>query len=84
MTIVNVMRRNQVSKSYFKARALELLRQVESSGDPLVVTDRGKPSIEVRRYRRKDRSPLEILKGSVTAYIDPTEPVGEGDWAALV
>ena len=77
------MHQNQVSKSDFKARALELLRQVESSGDPLVVTNHGKPSIEVRRYRPKDRSPLESLKGSATAYIDPTEPVAEGDWETL-
>jgi len=74
------MQQNRVSKSAFKAKALEFLRQVESSGDPLIVTDHGKPSIEVRCYKPTDRSPLEILKGSVTEYIDPTEPVGEEDW----
>ncbi len=31
----------QVSKSRFKAQALELFRQVESSGEPLLVTDQG-------------------------------------------
>ncbi len=77
------MNKDQVSKSEFKAKALEFLRQVESSGEPLIVTDHGKPAIEVRRYRPEERSPLEVLKGSVTEYIDPTEPIGEDDWEAL-
>ena len=41
----------QVSKSRFKAQALELFRQVEASGEPLVVTDHGRPPLEVRPYR---------------------------------
>lgn len=69
----------QVSKSQFKAKALELFRKVESSGDVVIVTDHGKPTIEVRRYRQNERSPLEILKGSVIEYTQPTEPVGEDD-----
>lgn len=75
--------KHQISKSEFKAKALEYLRHVEASGESLIVTDHGKPSIEVRRYHSKERSPLEILKGSVVEYIDPTEPVGEEDWEAL-
>ena len=77
------MQQNRVSKSDFKAKALEFLRQVESSGNPLIVTDHGKPSIEARCYRPTDRCPLDILKGSVTEYIGPTEPVGEEDWKTL-
>jgi len=73
----------QVSKSHFKAKALELFRLVESSGDVIIVTDHGKPTIEVRRYRHTERDPLDILKGSVTEYSEPMEPVGEGDWEAL-
>lgn len=73
----------QVSKSQFKAKALELFRKVESSGDAVIVTDHGVPTIEVRQYRKTDRSPLEVLKGSVTEYSEPTEPVGEGEWEAL-
>ena len=72
-----------MSKSEFKAKALEFLRRVESSGEPLIVTDRGKPTIEVRLYRTQDRSPMDILKGSVTKYSDPMEAVGEADWEAL-
>jgi prevent-host-death family protein len=74
----------QVSKSQFKAKALELLREVEATGKPVIVTDYGKPTIEVRKYRDKHRDPLAILKGSVAEYAEPTEPVADDDWEALV
>lgn len=77
------MKREMVSKSEFKAKALELLREVEAGSEPLIVTDRGKPSIEVRCYRPTERAPLDILKGSVKEYVSPLEPVGETGWEAL-
>ncbi len=75
----------QVSKSRFKAQALELFRQVEASGEPLVVTDHGRPTLEVRPYRpaRPDADPLGQLRGSVLRFDDPFAPVGENDWEAL-
>jgi antitoxin (DNA-binding transcriptional repressor) of toxin-antitoxin stability system len=75
----------QVSKSRFKAQALELFRQVEASGEPLVITDHGRPTLEVRPYRpvRPDANPLEELRGSVLRFDDPFVPVGENDWEAL-
>jgi antitoxin (DNA-binding transcriptional repressor) of toxin-antitoxin stability system len=75
----------QVSKSRFKAQALELFRQVEASGEPLVITDHGRPTLEVRPYRpaRFDADPLEELRGSVLRFDDPFAPVGENDWEAL-
>ena len=75
----------QVSKSRFKAQALELFRQVEASGEPLVITDHGRPTLEVRPYRpvRPDDNPLEELRGSVLRFDDPFAPVGENDWEAL-
>jgi prevent-host-death family protein len=72
-----------VSKSQFKARALELFREVESTGNPVIVTDHGKPAIEIRKYRDRQRDPLAILKNSVTEYAEPTEPVADDDWEAL-
>ncbi len=76
------MENNHVSKSEFKARALEFFRQVEASGESVIVTDHGKPTLEVRPYRGRDRNPLEVLRGSVVRYENPTEPVAEGDWEA--
>ncbi|CAE6714761.1 type II toxin-antitoxin system Phd/YefM family antitoxin [Paraburkholderia aspalathi] len=76
------MQGNLVSKSEFKAKALELFRQVEASGESLIVTDHGKPALEVRPYRGVERSPLDVLRGSVVRYDNPTAPVGEDDWEA--
>ena len=73
----------EVSKSQFKARALEYFRQVEKSGKSMIITDHGHPSVEVRPYKDNQNSPLEKLKGSVVEYIDPEEPVGENEWDAL-
>ena len=72
-----------VSKSQFKAKALEYFRQVELTGEPLVVTDRGQPCVEVRPYRPPVQSPLTVLKDSVVHYHKPTDPVGDDDWDAL-
>lgn len=82
MTMVRQME-TQVSKSQFKAKALELFREVESTGGAMIITDHGRPTIEIRPYHQIDRNPLEILRGSVTEYQEPMEPVGEGDWEAL-
>ena len=73
----------QVSKSSFKARALEYFRQVERTGKELVITDRGKPVLKVSPYRRDPAAALKALRGSVLRYDDPTEPVGLEDWEAL-
>lgn len=76
------MNNNHVSKSEFKAKALEFFRQVEASGESVVVTDHGKPTLEVRPYRDAERSPLDILRGSVVRYDNPVDPIGAEDWEA--
>ena len=73
----------RVSKSKFKAKALEFFRQVETSGEPIVVTDHGQAKLEVRRYAELERDPRKILRGTVLRYDDPFEPVGVEDWDAL-
>jgi antitoxin (DNA-binding transcriptional repressor) of toxin-antitoxin stability system len=70
----------QVSKSQFKAKALEFFRMVESSGETLVVTDHGEPKLEVRPFHSSERQPLDVLRGTILRYDHPTEPVAEGDW----
>ncbi len=78
----DTMDQKRVSKSEFKAKALEYFRAVEASGDAVVVTDNGQPKIEIRRYRADERSPLERLRGSIVHFKDPTEPVADDEWAA--
>ncbi|WP_175882656.1 type II toxin-antitoxin system Phd/YefM family antitoxin [Burkholderia sp. BCC0044] len=71
-----------VSKSEFKARALEYFRLVEASGESLIVTDHGRPTLEIRPYRSREAQPLDILRGSVMRYDNPLDPIAEDDWEA--
>jgi antitoxin (DNA-binding transcriptional repressor) of toxin-antitoxin stability system len=75
------MAANSVSKSLFSVNALALLRQVEESGTSLIVTDNGKPVVEVRRYRAGE-SAADSLLGTVLEYSGPLDPVSSGDWDA--
>ena len=72
-----------VSKSNFKERALDYLREVETTGEELIITDHGKPVLKLVRYNPDPKTALEALRGSVIRYDDPTEPVGEEDWESL-
>lgn len=74
-----------VSKSKFKAKALEYFRQVEASGEPVIITDHGKPTLEIRLISPQKKSdPLEALKGSVLWYEGPFDPaVDEDEWEVL-
>jgi len=72
-----------ISKSAFKAKALEYFREVESSGKELIITDHGKPVLKVVPYSHDPAEALKSLRGSVIRYDDPLEPVGLEDWEAL-
>jgi len=69
-----------VSKSEFKARALEHFRLIEASGEGLIVTDHGKPTLEIQPYRSREAQPLDILRGSVMRYDNPLDPISKEDW----
>jgi prevent-host-death family protein len=73
----------RVSKSRFKARALEYLRSVQETGQPIVVLDRGRPVVEVVRHAGPVEDILRVLRGSVKRYVGPTQPVATEDWEAL-
>lgn len=70
----------RISKSKFKARALEYFREVERTGRTLVVTDHGRPVLRIVPYRQDPSVVLGELKDTVVRYEAPTEPVGADDW----
>ncbi len=69
-----------ISKSEFKAHALEVLRDIEQSGKPRIITDRGKPTLEIRKLRASKTTPLETLKVTVVKYESPMGPIADEDW----
>ena len=71
-----------VSKSRFKAHALEIFREVERTGKPIVITDRGTPVLSLAPYREEPEEALKVLRESVVRYRAPTEPVAGDEWEA--
>lgn len=73
----------QISASKFKANCLELLDQVQATGEPITVTKHGKP---VARLEPVEDAPLPIgfgcMKGTVTILGDIMEPI-DVEWDAL-
>lgn len=48
---------------------------MEATGEPLILTDRGRPVLVVQPYREEDD--LDRLKGTLVFYQDLLEPTGE-------
>lgn len=69
-----------VSKSRFKAQALALFRQVERTGKPIIITDRGTPVLKLMPYAEDPQAALKLLRESVLKYTAPTSPVAVDDW----
>jgi len=78
------MKATKISKSQFKAHSLELFRQVESTGKSIIITNHGRPTIEIRKLKpQNDATTLEILRDTVIKFEQPFDPIGENDWDTL-
>jgi len=75
-----MMQEQEISKTEFKMRALEIMRMVEQDNISVVITDRGKPTLEIKKLKRNNLTPLELLKNTVVLYENPTDPVADDDW----
>ncbi len=71
---------DHISKTQFKAHALEVFRDIEKTGKPLIITDHGKPTLVIKKFQNSKPHPLEILRGSVIRFDNPTQPVADDDW----
>jgi prevent-host-death family protein len=72
-----------ISKSQFKPHALKYFREVEKTGQEIIISDRGKPVLKIIPYTENPEEALKALRDTVIVYNDPTEPVGMEDWEAL-
>lgn len=70
----------RVSKSRFKARALEYFRRLEVEDGELIITDHGKPVLKITRYQEEPADGLTQLKASVLKYDEPERPAAVDDW----
>ncbi len=65
-----------IAKSVFKAKMLEIMRTIEATGEEVVVTDHGRPTVVVRPYLELQdvRSVFDDLTGRLVLHEDPDEP----------
>ncbi|MFN8603990.1 MAG: type II toxin-antitoxin system Phd/YefM family antitoxin [Candidatus Binatia bacterium] len=74
-----------IKASEFKARCLAILDEVERTGEPVVISKRGRPVAEVIRPRRsrRDRFPQDELRGTGRTLGDIISPaVPTDEWEA--
>jgi prevent-host-death family protein len=70
-----------VNATEFKARCLDLMDRVATTGNSVVITKRGKPVARLVPARRRLRSVVGALKGHVRIQGDIVSPIGVG-WEA--
>lgn len=60
----------------FKARCLEIMDRVAETGEPVIVTKRGRPIAQLAPIRTKPKTLRGFLKGSVKIRGDVVAPLG--------
>lgn len=78
---MTIVMQQMISKSQFKAHALEYLRNVEKKQQVLIVTHAGKPVAKVIPFTEEPL--LKSLMDTVLEFSGPTEPVGQKDWKSF-
>ncbi|MCK5098940.1 MAG: type II toxin-antitoxin system Phd/YefM family antitoxin [Desulfobacteraceae bacterium] len=72
-----------ISKSKFKPQALKYFRNIEETGQEIIITDRNKRVIKIIPYQDEPPIILKELRNSIQFYDEPLEPVAENDWEVL-
>jgi prevent-host-death family protein len=75
------MSERQISATEFKAKCLSLLDEVAASGQPLVVTKRGKPVARVTKAGREARPFMGGMRGRAVEVGDIVYNTS-GEWEA--
>ena len=72
---------DKISKSKLKAKMLEIFRQLESSGNELIVTDHGKPVLKIIPIKQKAAVDAVFgdLQGQVT-YLEDINTTTLQEW----
>lgn len=75
-----------IAISQFKATCLAILERVRKTGDPILVTRRGKPVAQIQPPpppEPKSRSLFGSMKGTAEVLGDIVSPMSDQDWEAL-
>ena len=75
-----------IAAAAFQAKCLRIINGMAEDGEPVTITNRGKPVAVLSPVRSEhaERSIIGAMKGSVLAYEDPFGPAADpADWNAL-
>ncbi len=70
-----------ISKSKLKAHMLEIFRQIETSGEEIIITHHNKPVLRITPIKASQSvaSAFSDLQGQVVYHADPNEPTSD-EW----
>lgn len=71
-----------ISKSELEANMCSVFRDLERTGEEVIVTDRGKPVLRISPYREEPKTLREMfadIKGKAVFSGDPDDPTA-GEW----
>jgi prevent-host-death family protein len=71
----------KINAAAFKARCLALIDEVAETGQPLIVTKRGKAKVQIVAVREKPKTLIGATKGTFEIVGDIVGPIfDESDW----
>jgi prevent-host-death family protein len=71
----------EIAAGEFKAKCLAIMDRVQKSGEPVIVTKRGKPVVQVLAVREQADAILGYMRGKVEIVGDIVGPVVPlGNW----
>ena len=74
-----------IAATEFKAKCLQLIRQMGKNREPITITKHGQPVAILAPLPMKNESPSIVgsMRGSVLAFYEPFQPVtNPSDWIA--
>ena len=75
-----------IAAAAFQAKCLRIINEMAEDGEPVTITNRGKPVAVLSPVppEHAERSIIGAMKGSVLAYDDPFAPAADpADWNAV-
>jgi prevent-host-death family protein len=73
----------QMPAGAFKARCLAVMKQVQATGEPVVVTRRGKPAVKVVPVEPKNDSIFGFMRGKGVIVGDIDSPIPLDEWKIM-
>ena len=75
-----------ISKNQLKARMLAIFREIERTGEEVIVTDHSRPVLKITSLKGRKKSFAEVFgpyRGKIK-YTEPLEESTEDEWGDLI